>query len=70
MKKFTYTPIWNQEIVFCDFFPPLTHTIRLCVRDWDALKDETIATHFIDLKKILDTSSESKALSPYLSLIT
>uniref|UniRef100_A0A5K3EPL3 Otoferlin n=1 Tax=Mesocestoides corti TaxID=53468 RepID=A0A5K3EPL3_MESCO len=59
VKKFTYTPIWNQEIVFCDFFPPLTHTIRLCVRDWEAVKDETIATHLIDLKKILDKSSEN-----------
>ncbi|KAL5107681.1 Otoferlin [Taenia crassiceps] len=59
VKKYTYTPIWNQEIVFCDFFPPLTHTIRLAVRDWEAVKDETIATHLIDLKKILDKSSEN-----------
>lgn len=59
VKKYTYTPIWNQEIVFCDFFPPLTHTIRLAVRDWEAVKDETIATHLIDLKQILDKSSEN-----------
>ncbi|VDM32227.1 unnamed protein product [Hydatigera taeniaeformis] len=66
VKKYTYTPIWNQEIVFCDFFPPLTHTIRLAVRDWEAVKDETIATHLIDLKMILDKSSESELNSSWL----
>ncbi|KAM7542103.1 hypothetical protein Aperf_G00000009480 [Anoplocephala perfoliata] len=59
VKKYTYDPIWNQEIVFCDFFPPLTHTIRLVVRDWEAVKDETIATHLIDLKMILNKSNDN-----------
>ncbi|VDK75084.1 unnamed protein product, partial [Dibothriocephalus latus] len=56
VKKYTYNPIWNQAIVFADFFPPLTHSIRLTVKDWDTLKDEEIATHIIDLKQIFSTN--------------
>uniref|UniRef100_A0A0X3NX87 C2 domain-containing protein n=1 Tax=Schistocephalus solidus TaxID=70667 RepID=A0A0X3NX87_SCHSO len=60
VKKYTYNPIWNQEIVFADFFPPLTHSIRLTVKDWDTLKDEEIATHIIDLKQIFNTSTPNQ----------
>ncbi|KAL7054432.1 hypothetical protein AAHC03_026054 [Spirometra sp. Aus1] len=60
VKKYTYNPIWNQEIVFADFFPPLTHSIRLTVKDWDTLKDEEIATHIIDLKQLFNASTPNQ----------
>ncbi|KAL3320007.1 Dysferlin, limb girdle muscular dystrophy 2B (Autosomal recessive), partial [Cichlidogyrus casuarinus] len=65
VKNFTYNPDWNQEIVFSDFFPPLTTTIRITVKDWDAIKDEVISTFLIDLRDIMRDGSNSGFLPTF-----
>ncbi|XP_064639493.1 otoferlin-like isoform X3 [Lineus longissimus] len=51
--KNTYNPLFNEAIVFRDIFPPLCNRIKLQLLDEDALKDEVIATHYIDLHQIM-----------------
>ena len=53
-KKNSYAPEWNEEIVFTEMFPPLCNRIRISVCDWDAVYNECIATHFMDLNQIMN----------------
>ena len=53
-KKNSYAPEWNEEIVFTEMFPPLCNRIRISVFDWDAVYNECIATHFVDLNQIMN----------------
>ncbi|KAA0191737.1 Otoferlin [Fasciolopsis buskii] len=51
-QKYNANPIWNQGLVFNNYFPPLTHTLRVNVRN-SGIKGELIATHVINLKHIM-----------------
>ncbi|XP_046857902.1 otoferlin-like isoform X2 [Xenia sp. Carnegie-2017] len=52
VKKHTYEPAWNEQVVFAELFPPLCRRIRLQLKDSDSVSDEVIGTHFIDLSAI------------------
>ncbi|XP_014369899.2 otoferlin-like [Papilio machaon] len=52
VKKNTYSPVWNEQIVFTDMFPPLCQRIKIQLRDNDPVHPNIIGTHFIDLKTI------------------
>ncbi|XP_033127720.1 otoferlin-like isoform X3 [Anneissia japonica] len=52
VKKHSYEPDWNQEIVFVDLFPPLCKRIKVQVRDKYSIVDDVIGTHYIDLTKV------------------
>ncbi|XP_055712780.1 otoferlin-like isoform X2 [Phlebotomus papatasi] len=52
VKKNSYTPIWNEQLVFTEMFPPLCQRIKLQLRDADPVKPSIIGTHYIDLKQI------------------
>ncbi|TGZ70323.1 hypothetical protein CRM22_003257 [Opisthorchis felineus] len=52
-KRYDASPIWNQELIFNNYFPPLTHAIRVNVKN-AGIKNEIIATHLIDLTTIMD----------------
>ncbi len=51
-KKNTYTPVWNEQIVFTEMFPPLCQRIKIQLRESDTVGDTVIGTHFIDLSQI------------------
>lgn len=51
-RKSCCNPIWNEQIVFTEMFPPLCQRIKIQVRDNDPVNDNVIATHFIHLSKI------------------
>ncbi|TPP56659.1 Otoferlin [Fasciola gigantica] len=51
-QKYDANPIWNQGLVFNNYFPPLTHSLRINVRN-AGIKGELIATHVINLKQIM-----------------
>ncbi|XP_024082111.1 otoferlin-like isoform X1 [Cimex lectularius] len=51
VKKCSYAPVWNEQIVFTEMFPPLCQRIKIQIRDSDPVSS-VIATHFIDLKNI------------------
>lgn len=52
MKKNCCTPIWNEQIIFTEMFPPLCQRIKIQLRDNDPVHPNIIGTHFIDLKSI------------------
>ncbi|XP_041358290.1 otoferlin-like [Gigantopelta aegis] len=52
IKKGSYEPIWNEQIVFTEMFPPLCRRIKIQLRDNDSVNDDIIGTHFIDLSNI------------------
>ncbi|KAL0902706.1 hypothetical protein ABMA27_000522 [Loxostege sticticalis] len=52
VKKNCYTPVWNEQIVFNEMFPPLCQRIKIQLRDNDPVHPNVIGTHFIDLKSI------------------
>uniref|UniRef100_A0A452VB31 Otoferlin n=1 Tax=Ursus maritimus TaxID=29073 RepID=A0A452VB31_URSMA len=52
VQKSSYEPLWNEQVVFTDLFPPLCKRVKVQIRDSDKVNDMTIGTHFIDLRKI------------------
>ncbi|KAM3603301.1 uncharacterized protein V6R79_020111 [Siganus canaliculatus] len=52
VQKSSYEPIWNEQVVFTELFPPLCKRIKVQIRDSDKVNDVAIGTHFIDLRKI------------------
>lgn len=52
VKKSSYAPVWNEELVFTEMFPPLCQRIKIQMRDADPMKPSIIGTHYIDLKQI------------------
>ncbi|XP_073975608.1 otoferlin-like isoform X1 [Rhodnius prolixus] len=51
IKKNSYAPVWNEQVIFTEMFPPLCQRIKLQIRDSDPV-NTVIATHFFDLKTI------------------
>ncbi|XP_072313080.1 otoferlin-like, partial [Eucyclogobius newberryi] len=52
VQKSCYEPIWNEQVVFTEMFPPLCKRMKLQLRDSDKVNDVAMGTHFLDLKKI------------------
>ncbi|XP_041660466.1 otoferlin isoform X5 [Cheilinus undulatus] len=52
VQKSSYEPIWNEQVVFTELFPPLCKRMKVQIRDSDKVNDVAIGTHFIDLRKI------------------
>ncbi|XP_047378502.1 otoferlin isoform X1 [Sciurus carolinensis] len=52
VQKSSYEPLWNEQVVFTDLFPPLCKRMKVQIRDSDKVNDVAIGTHFIDLCKI------------------
>uniref|UniRef100_A0A8C8M309 Otoferlin n=1 Tax=Oncorhynchus tshawytscha TaxID=74940 RepID=A0A8C8M309_ONCTS len=52
VQKSSYEPIWNEQVVFTEMFPPLCKRMKVQIRDSDKVNDVAIGTHFIDLRKI------------------
>ncbi|XP_053314601.1 otoferlin isoform X1 [Spea bombifrons] len=52
VQKSSYEPMWNEQIIFTEMFPPLCKRMKVQIRDSDKVNDVAIGTHFIDLRKI------------------
>ncbi|XP_067008818.2 otoferlin [Anabrus simplex] len=52
VRKHSYAPVWNEQLVFSEMFPPLCQRIKIQLRDNDPVHNTVIGTHFIDLKNI------------------
>lgn len=64
MKK-SYFPEWKEQLTFIDMFPPLCNRIKLQLLDSDAVNDEVVATHFIELPQIMDPGGDVEGESSY-----
>ncbi|XP_021379810.1 otoferlin-like isoform X8 [Mizuhopecten yessoensis] len=52
VKKGCYEPVWNEQLVFTEMFPPLCRRMKVQLRDSDKVNDDIIGTFFIDISKI------------------
>ncbi|XP_072546416.1 otoferlin isoform X2 [Salminus brasiliensis] len=52
VQKSCYEPIWNEQVIFTEQFPPLCKRMKVQIRDSDKVNDVALGTHFIDLRKI------------------
>ncbi|XP_064604472.1 otoferlin-like [Liolophura sinensis] len=54
VKKGTHEPMWNEQVVFTEMFPPLCRRVKIQLRDHESVNYDVIGTHFLDLAKISD----------------
>ncbi|XP_066141603.1 otoferlin-like isoform X2 [Euwallacea fornicatus] len=52
VMKHNYTPVWNEQLVFTEMFPPLCQRIKIQLKGDDPIKPRVIGTYFIDLAAI------------------
>jgi otoferlin len=52
IKRNCCTPVWNEQVIITEMFPPLCQRVKIQIRDSDPVSDNVIATHFIQLSKI------------------
>uniref|UniRef100_A0A8C5MXF2 C2 domain-containing protein n=1 Tax=Leptobrachium leishanense TaxID=445787 RepID=A0A8C5MXF2_9ANUR len=57
-------PVWHEQIIFKEMFPPLCRRVKIQVWDEGSMNDVALATHFIDLKKISDEQDGDKGFLP------
>ncbi|KAG8441622.1 hypothetical protein GDO86_010709 [Hymenochirus boettgeri] len=57
-------PVWHEQVVFKEMFPPLCRRVKIQVWDEGSMNDVALATHFIDLKKISDEQDGDKGFLP------
>ncbi|XP_066434907.1 fer-1-like protein 6 isoform X2 [Eleutherodactylus coqui] len=63
-QKNTAEPVWHEQIVFKEMFPPLCRRVKIQVWDEGSMNDVALATHFIDLKKISNEQDGDKGFLP------
>ncbi|CAL8093929.1 unnamed protein product [Calicophoron daubneyi] len=56
VKRYESSPTWNQELVFSNYYPPLSHALRINVKN-AGVKGELIATRLIDLNYLMERGS-------------
>lgn len=64
VQKSSYEPLWNEQVIFTDLFPPLCKRMKVQIRDSDKVNDVAIGTHFIDLRKISNDGDKGQQLDP------
>lgn len=62
VQKSCYEPIWNEQIVFTEMFPPLCKRMKIQIRDSDKVNDVAIGTHFLDLRNISNDGDKGGAM--------
>jgi Ca2+-dependent lipid-binding protein len=65
VRKHSYAPVWNEQIVFTEMFPPLCQRIKVQLRDNDPVNNTVIGTHFIDLKTISNDGEKGMTIGTY-----
>uniref|UniRef100_A0A8C6QVT3 Fer-1 like family member 6 n=1 Tax=Nannospalax galili TaxID=1026970 RepID=A0A8C6QVT3_NANGA len=64
VQKNCADPVWNEQVVFKEMFPPLCRRVKIQVWDEGSMNDVALATHFIDLKKISNEQDGDKGFLP------
>ncbi|XP_069388583.1 fer-1-like protein 6 isoform X2 [Paralichthys olivaceus] len=63
-QKSTADPVWNEQIVFTEMFPPLCQRIKIQVWDAGSMSDVAIATHYFDLRRISNEQDGDRGFLP------
>ncbi|KAM6373678.1 fer-1-like protein 6 [Alca torda] len=64
VQKNCADPVWHEQIIFKEMFPPLCRRVKIQVWDEGSVNDVALATHFIDLKKISNEQDGDKGFLP------
>ncbi|XP_045716944.1 fer-1-like protein 6 isoform X2 [Phyllostomus hastatus] len=64
VQKNCADPVWHEQVVFKEMFPPLCRRVKIQVWDEGSMNDVALATHFIDLKKISNEQDGDKGFLP------
>lgn len=65
VQKNCADPVWHEQVVFKEMFPPLCRRVKIQVWDEGSVNDVALATHFIDLKKISNEQDGDKGKTPH-----
>ena len=60
VKKNSYNPVWNEQIVFTEMFPPLCQRIKIQLRESATVGDTVVGTHYLDLSSISNDGDKGK----------
>uniref|UniRef100_A0A8D3CN22 Fer-1 like family member 6 n=1 Tax=Scophthalmus maximus TaxID=52904 RepID=A0A8D3CN22_SCOMX len=63
-QKSTADPVWNEQIVFTEMFPPLCQRVKIQVWDAGSMSDVAIGTHYFDLRRISDDQDGDRGFLP------
>ncbi|XP_056904113.1 fer-1-like protein 6 [Takifugu flavidus] len=63
-QKSTADPVWNEQIVFIEMFPPLCHRLKIQVWDEGSMNDVAIGIHYLDLKRISNEQDGDRGFLP------
>ncbi|KAI4805264.1 hypothetical protein KUCAC02_009889 [Chaenocephalus aceratus] len=63
-QKSTADPVWNEQIVFTEMFPPLCQRLKIQVWDEGSMSDVTIGTHYFDLRRISNEQDGDRGFLP------
>ncbi|XP_047457611.1 fer-1-like protein 6 isoform X2 [Mugil cephalus] len=63
-QKSTADPVWNEQIVFTEMFPPLCQRLKIQVWDEGSMGDVAIGTHYFDLRRISNEQDGDKGFLP------
>ncbi|XP_072323171.1 fer-1-like protein 6 [Scyliorhinus torazame] len=64
VQKSCAEPVWSEQIIFKEMFPPLCRRVKIQVWDEGNVNDVAIGTHYIDLKKISNDHDGDKGFLP------
>ncbi|XP_034042017.1 fer-1-like protein 6 [Thalassophryne amazonica] len=63
-QKSTADPVWNEQIVFTEMFPPLCQRVKVQVWDEGSMNDVAIGTHYFDLRRISNEQDGDRGFLP------
>ncbi|XP_035029738.2 fer-1-like protein 6 isoform X1 [Hippoglossus stenolepis] len=63
-QKSTADPVWNEQIVFTEMFPPLCQRMKIQVWDAGSMSDVAIGTHYFDLRRISNEQDGDRGFLP------
>ncbi|XP_023192514.1 fer-1-like protein 6 isoform X1 [Xiphophorus maculatus] len=63
-QKSSADPMWNEQIVFTEMFPPLCQRLKIQVWDEGSMNDVAIGTHYFDLRRISNEQDGDKGFLP------
>ncbi|XP_055072011.2 fer-1-like protein 6 [Misgurnus anguillicaudatus] len=63
-QKSSADPVWNEQVVFTEKFPPLCQRLKVRVLDEGSMNDVAIGTHYIDLHTISNDEDGDNGFLP------
>ncbi|XP_026768886.3 fer-1-like protein 6 isoform X3 [Pangasianodon hypophthalmus] len=63
-QKNSADPVWNEQVVFKEMFPPLCQRLKIQVLDEGSMNDVAIGTHYLDLRRISNDQDGDNGFLP------